>query len=335
MICNIIMCRCEAYGAHWLQDCPTQGDPAYDKKRVRPPVGIPMTRLARSSEGGLVLPDGNTGTLVANEDAFAREILGLGALQTADQQTQPASPGTLAIEGPADDKGTPVPKEPAQGAPASTGMMPLSISSMGLGSQFAAPKLAGMNIDLTLKPKESQKRKEDEDFFENILKSVLLPRGPRAFLKKAYQRKEPLSKKEFEEEQRYYIKKYRGETRRSRSPGYRTRRDSKPRSRSRPRSRGRERYERDRSRDRENYERDRDRRDDHYRKRTRSRSRSRHRHARDRDQKPVVQRSRELKKDDKPPSRVVPKKSPRSDTCFNYFLPNFLTACLDEFCTLL
>ena len=72
--------RCDAYGEHWIQECPTQGDPAYDRKRVRPPVGIPMTRLARSEEGGLVLPDGNTGTLVANEDAFAREVLGIGSL---------------------------------------------------------------------------------------------------------------------------------------------------------------------------------------------------------------------------------------------------------------
>jgi hypothetical protein len=69
--------RCEAVGVHWVQECPTQGDSAFDKRRIRPPVGIPMTRLARSDEGGLVLPNGMTGTLLANEDAFAREILGL------------------------------------------------------------------------------------------------------------------------------------------------------------------------------------------------------------------------------------------------------------------
>lgn len=64
-------------GQHWVQDCPTQGDPEFDRKRIRPPVGIPMTRLAMSQEGGLILPSGQTGTLVANEEAFRREILGL------------------------------------------------------------------------------------------------------------------------------------------------------------------------------------------------------------------------------------------------------------------
>ncbi|KAL4552359.1 hypothetical protein Ndes2526B_g06576 [Nannochloris sp. 'desiccata'] len=33
--------RCDAIGVHWLQDCPTQGDPAYDRKRVRPPCRYP------------------------------------------------------------------------------------------------------------------------------------------------------------------------------------------------------------------------------------------------------------------------------------------------------
>ena len=86
--------RCDAVGAHWLQDCPTQGDPAYDRKRVRPPVGIPMTRLARSDGGGLVLPDGQTGTLVANEDAFAREILGLGIGQQPSPSPAPPESGS-------------------------------------------------------------------------------------------------------------------------------------------------------------------------------------------------------------------------------------------------
>ena len=53
-----------------------------------------MTRLARSQEGGLVLPDGQTGTLVANEDAFAREILGFGLMsntqEPASQQQHPS-----------------------------------------------------------------------------------------------------------------------------------------------------------------------------------------------------------------------------------------------------
>ncbi|KDD74106.1 hypothetical protein H632_c1566p1, partial [Helicosporidium sp. ATCC 50920] len=29
--------RCELVGEHWVSDCPTQGDPAFDRKRVRVP----------------------------------------------------------------------------------------------------------------------------------------------------------------------------------------------------------------------------------------------------------------------------------------------------------
>lgn len=57
-----------------------------------------MTRLAKSEEGGLILPDGQTGTLVANEDAFAREILGLPTAlaepAAADAEVQPEQPAT-------------------------------------------------------------------------------------------------------------------------------------------------------------------------------------------------------------------------------------------------
>ncbi|KAK2079615.1 hypothetical protein QBZ16_002010 [Prototheca wickerhamii] len=110
---------CEAVGAHWLQDCPTQGDPAYDRKRVRPPIGIPLTRLGQAEEGGLVLPDGTTGTLVPNEDAFAQEILGLPTL--------PERPAPLAIEGPGANGGTTDQEGPAAHAlalPAPPGAKP-------------------------------------------------------------------------------------------------------------------------------------------------------------------------------------------------------------------
>ncbi len=85
-------------GQHWVQDCPTQGDPNFDRKRIRPPVGIPMTRLAKSDEGGLILPDGHTGTLVANEDAFAREILGLPTAAAAAAEPRAAAAAARVAE---------------------------------------------------------------------------------------------------------------------------------------------------------------------------------------------------------------------------------------------
>ena len=253
--------RCEVYGAHWLQDCPTHGDPTYDRKRVRPPVGIPMTRLARSSEGGLVLPDGNTGTLVANEDAFAKEILGIGAVNGGGNLGGDA----LAIEGAGRDDGQN--REHMQGAsakaaavPHAVGFMPFSISAMG------APQLAGMGLKLKKDTKSTALSEKDERLFE-LMKYPELPKGPRDFILKAYDRDEPLSREEFEKEQDHYnYKKGSGRgsqrvalQRRDRSQSRSDRRD---RRRSRSQSRSRSRSERHRE----------------YRRRSRSRSRSRDRY---------------------------------------------------------
>lgn len=254
--------RCEVYGAHWIQDCPTHGDPTYDRKRIRPPVGIPMTRLARSSEGGLVLPDGNTGTLIANEDAFAREVLGIG---TSDvNQKEPTE--VLAIEGS---------KMPEKEAPDSKqqeqqqgfGFMPFSISSMST----AAPQLAGMSLKLS---STSQKVDEKDNALFELLKYPELPRGPRDFLLKAYNRDTPLSQEDFEREQDRYNKK-----------GSRSKKSSRRhRSRSRSTSRRRHvnrRYDRSRSRSRsKSKERRSSRSKSRERRRRRSRSKSKERRRR-------------------------------------------------------
>lgn len=60
--------RCGQEG-HWIQSCPTNGDPEFDGRRARMPVGIPMERLAPSENGGLLLPSGATASLVAQECA--------------------------------------------------------------------------------------------------------------------------------------------------------------------------------------------------------------------------------------------------------------------------
>jgi hypothetical protein len=161
-------CRCEAVGQHWVQDCPTQGDPNYDRKRIRPPVGIPMTRLAKSEEGGLILPGGQTGTLVANEDAFAREILGLptaaAAPAAAERAAAAEAPAAAAAAAPA---AAVLEAEAGGAAAASAAQQPADESKAvllldnkphdakpepattptatmhGSGSQLALPRLAG------------------------------------------------------------------------------------------------------------------------------------------------------------------------------------------------
>lgn len=45
--------RCGLKG-HDARNCPTIGDPAYDKKRVRLPAGIPVEALTASGEGPLL-----------------------------------------------------------------------------------------------------------------------------------------------------------------------------------------------------------------------------------------------------------------------------------------
>ncbi|EFJ37660.1 hypothetical protein SELMODRAFT_74793 [Selaginella moellendorffii] len=58
--------RCGQPG-HFIQQCPTNGDPNYDIKKVRLPVGIPRTRLRLDQEGSYVLPDGSVAMMQPDE----------------------------------------------------------------------------------------------------------------------------------------------------------------------------------------------------------------------------------------------------------------------------
>lgn len=196
-------CRCEAVAQHWVQDCPTQGDPAYDRKRVRPPIGIPMTRLARSEEGGLVLPGGQMGTLIANEDAFAREILGLptaaAAGPPAEQQQADAAqvdageakPALLLLE-----------NKPAAEAPAAAAAVKPEPGSEAAGAAGpAAPALPAAPAQPIVQPLLAGESEltattamPGADFFNMVMQSALLPRGPADFLRAAFDRPEPLSR---------------------------------------------------------------------------------------------------------------------------------------------
>lgn len=68
--------RCNVPG-HYIQHCPTNGDPNYDIKRVKPPTGIPKSMLMANPDGSYALPSGAVAILKPNEAAFEKEIEGL------------------------------------------------------------------------------------------------------------------------------------------------------------------------------------------------------------------------------------------------------------------
>ncbi|PPS11842.1 hypothetical protein GOBAR_AA08800 [Gossypium barbadense] len=68
--------RCKVPG-HFIQHCPTNGDPNYDIKRVKPPTGIPKSMLMATPDGSYALPSGAVAVLKPNEAAFEKEIEGL------------------------------------------------------------------------------------------------------------------------------------------------------------------------------------------------------------------------------------------------------------------
>lgn len=192
---------------HWVQDCPTQGDPAYDRKRVRPPVGIPMTRLARSEEGGLVLPGGQMGTLIANEDAFAREILGLPTAAAPAPPAEPQqAPGAAADAAAGEAKpavllldNKPAAEAPAAGAAAAVKPEPGSEAAGAAGT--TAPGLPAAPLQPIVQPLLAGEAElapltamPGADFFSMVMRSALLPRGPPDFLRAAFDRPEPLSR---------------------------------------------------------------------------------------------------------------------------------------------
>lgn len=68
--------RCKVPG-HFIQHCPTNGDPNFDIKRVKPPTGIPRSMLMATPDGSYALPSGAVAVLKPNEAAFEKEIEGL------------------------------------------------------------------------------------------------------------------------------------------------------------------------------------------------------------------------------------------------------------------
>ncbi|XP_072957678.1 E3 ubiquitin ligase PQT3-like isoform X2 [Typha angustifolia] len=68
--------RCKVPG-HFIQHCPTNGDPAFDIKRMKAPTGIPQSMLTAHPDGSYTLSSGAVAVLTPNEAAFDKEIEGL------------------------------------------------------------------------------------------------------------------------------------------------------------------------------------------------------------------------------------------------------------------
>ncbi|KAJ6757923.1 RETINOBLASTOMA-BINDING PROTEIN 6 [Salix koriyanagi] len=70
--------RCHV-GGHFIQHCPTNGDPNYDVKRVKAATGIPKSMLKADPEGRCVLFNGEVAAMKPNEDVFEKEMEGIPA----------------------------------------------------------------------------------------------------------------------------------------------------------------------------------------------------------------------------------------------------------------
>ncbi|CAI9093970.1 OLC1v1029594C1 [Oldenlandia corymbosa var. corymbosa] len=68
--------RCNIPG-HLIQHCSTNGDPNFDMKRLKRPIGIPISMLVPSLDGSYSLPTGVTADMKPNEAVFEKEIEGV------------------------------------------------------------------------------------------------------------------------------------------------------------------------------------------------------------------------------------------------------------------
>lgn len=87
--------RCGQLG-HYAAECPTQGDPAYDK-RYKVPAGIPQSKIQRNADGSLYLPDGQLGELAPNTHAFQKLALLMGKAP-GESGTPPPDAGVEAAQ---------------------------------------------------------------------------------------------------------------------------------------------------------------------------------------------------------------------------------------------
>ncbi|XP_019150253.1 PREDICTED: zinc finger CCCH domain-containing protein 18-like [Ipomoea nil] len=76
--------RCKVSG-HFIQHCPTNGDPNFDIKRVKPPTGIPKSMLVTTPDGSYALPSGASAVLKPNEAAFEKEVEGMPSTRSVGE----------------------------------------------------------------------------------------------------------------------------------------------------------------------------------------------------------------------------------------------------------
>ncbi|KAG2438346.1 hypothetical protein HYH02_010802 [Chlamydomonas schloesseri] len=86
--------RCGQLG-HFISECPTQGDPVYDK-RFKVPSGIPASKIQRNADGSLYLPDGELGELAANTSAFNKLAAMMGRGPAAPESGAGGAQGSAA-----------------------------------------------------------------------------------------------------------------------------------------------------------------------------------------------------------------------------------------------
>ncbi|KAJ8460109.1 hypothetical protein OPV22_033040 [Ensete ventricosum] len=68
--------RCKVPG-HFIQHCPTNGDPDFDIRKMKPATGIPRSMLLTTPDGSYSLPNGVAAVLKPNESVFDKEIEGI------------------------------------------------------------------------------------------------------------------------------------------------------------------------------------------------------------------------------------------------------------------
>lgn len=232
------VCRKCGSTEHYIYDCPTNNDPNWDGKRVYAPSGIPTTMLARTTEGGLLLPDGGVGTLAPNEAAWSQMV----AMMPGQQQLPPPqrAAAATAIGAPqltaaAGARPAPVAALPAPGDAGRAGAEAAALFDDDTDGPGAAPTAGMGNLKLAhgMSPGGGAAAAEQKQLIvrastpdggggaataatgaqeaDDVMSyfpflADIMPRGPMAFLIKAFSSDTPLTVAEFQSLQQEHDK---------------------------------------------------------------------------------------------------------------------------------
>jgi E3 ubiquitin-protein ligase RBBP6 len=129
--------KCRALGEHWVTDCPKRDAPD-NLKEVRAPAGIPTSMLAKSDDGGLLLPSGEVGSILHDEAAYARE-LGAAPAQKKALPALPHRPAKPAMALPEAQQGPPSSPSPRPVSPSEAAAADLAAATDSPGAQQQNP----------------------------------------------------------------------------------------------------------------------------------------------------------------------------------------------------